>query len=114
MARKSDVTILREHLRERHAELYGIDYVTRGHAVEGRMIKTMIAEHGAEVVRKFVDECFHDYRPTAQYPGLNFAFMYSYMRERNLPRVLAEHKREQQRATAPTQTLNDEELNGWL
>jgi hypothetical protein len=101
MARKSDVTILREYMKEKHRDLYGIDYVTNSHAFEGRQLKAMIAEYGAEVVKRFVDECYRDYKPTRQYPGLSFIFMYSYMRSRILPRVLAEIKRENERSVLP-------------
>lgn len=75
----------------------------------------MIAEHGPEVVRKFIDACFDEYRPTAQYPGLNFGFMYCYQRARVLPRVLAAHA-EQARRAELTQAyeMDNEELAEWL
>lgn len=92
-------TTFREYLKDTHAERYGIDYVTRSYAVEGRWLKSMIAEHGAEVVRAFIDECFREYRPTRDYPGLNFAFAFTYMRARVLPRVLARGKAEERAAT---------------
>ncbi|WP_235848493.1 hypothetical protein [Litchfieldia alkalitelluris] len=115
MAKKSDVTLLREHLKQRHTELYGIDYVTRNHAVEGRWLKSMITEFGADVVKRFIDECFAEYKPTKQYPGLNFAFMFSYQRSRILPRILAEVKREQARtARVSHPVIADEDLNDWL
>ena len=66
-------------------------------------------------MRKFIDGCFEEYRPTAQYPGLNFAFMFSYQRARVLPRVLAEVARakqaEERRQQAQT---NIEDLAEWL
>jgi hypothetical protein len=107
----NEVTVIREHIKAKHAELYGIDYVTNSYAFEGRQLKAMIAEYGAETVRRFVDECFRDYKPTRDYPGLNFAFMYSFMRARVLPRVLAEAKREQSRKEALGQQLSEAEFN---
>ena len=85
---KWTVTTVRAMLSEQHEALYGIPYVTRSHAMEGRCIKSMLTEHGAEAVKAFIEVCFADYKPNAQYPGLNFTFMYSYMRSRLLPRVL--------------------------
>jgi hypothetical protein len=115
MPRKSDVTIIRDHLKEKHRELYGIDYVTNSHAFEGRQLKAMIAEYGADVVRRFVDACFIEYKPTRDYPGSNFAFMYSYMRARVLPRVQAEMKREEEReARGPARELSAEEFENLL
>jgi hypothetical protein len=115
MTKKSEVTIIRDHLRQRHLDLYGIDYVTNNHAFEGRQLKAMIAEYGADVVRRFVDECYRDYKPTRQYPGLNFAFMYSYQRARVLPRVQAEMKREEEReARGAAQEMSAEEFENLL
>lgn len=118
MAKKSDVTLIREHLKQRHTELYGIDYVTRSHAMEGRLLKSMIADYDADTVKRFIDACFDDYKPTRDYPGINFAFMYSYMRSRILPRVLADMKREQERKARaehlPAQTMSDDEFEAWL
>lgn len=117
MTRKpSEVTQIRDHLRERHKELYGIDYVTNSHAMEGRLLKQMIAEHGAEVVKRFVDECYREYKPTRQYPTTNFAFMFSYMRAKVLTRVLAEIKREEERNARQTitQELSAEEFENLL
>ncbi|PEC58409.1 hypothetical protein CN556_25055 [Bacillus wiedmannii] len=87
---KWNVTTFREYLKHEHEERYKIPYVTRSHAMEGRMLKVFIAEHKPEATKQFIDECFADYKPTREYPGLNFAFMYSYMRSRLLPRVLEE------------------------
>jgi hypothetical protein len=116
MAKKSDVTLLRDHLKQRHTELYDIDYIPRNFAIEGRWLKSMIAEYGPDVTKRFIDECFADYKPTQQYPGLNFGFMYSYMRSRLLPKVLAEGKREQavSEARANQPTISDEELRDWF
>lgn len=86
------------YLKARHEELYGISYVARNYGYEGRNLKAMIAEHGAEVTRAFIDGCFAEYRPTAQYPGLNFGFMFTWQKERVLPRVLAEQAKQKARA----------------
>jgi Ca2+-binding EF-hand superfamily protein len=111
MTRKNDVTILREYMKQKHVEQFRIDYVTNNYAFEGRQLKAMIAEYGFDVVKRFIDECFREYKPTRDYPGLNFAFMYSFMRARILPRVLAEAKREQSRKEAIGQQLSEAEFN---
>lgn len=111
---KSDVTILREHLRQRHVELYGFDYVSNNHAMEGRSLKTMVAQHGVETVRAFIDACFAEYKPTPQYPGLNFGFMFAFMRERVLPRVLADMARKERQMQAEEQAqVSAENLEEW-
>ncbi|ANS49322.1 hypothetical protein BM86_02050 [Bacillus thuringiensis] len=94
---KWNVTTFREYLKHEHEERYKIPYVTRSHAMEGRMLKSFIAEHKPEATKQFIDACFADYKPTREYPGLNFAFVYSYMRFRLLPRVLEEIRRKEVR-----------------
>lgn len=104
-----NTTTFRQYIADQHEQHYGIKYTARNHAVEGRWLKSMVAEHGTEVVKAFIDGCFKEYRPTQDYPGLNFAFMFSYQRARILPRVLAEVKRRQvvQRAVEETEDLSD-------
>ncbi|MHA4153246.1 hypothetical protein [Bacillus cereus] len=94
---KWNVTTFREYLKHEHEERYKIPYVTRSYAMEGRMLKMSLAEYNQEVLKRFIDACFADYKPTREYPGLNFAFMYSYMRSRLLPRVLEEIRRKEAR-----------------
>lgn len=113
------VATFQAYLKDAHQERYGISYTARNYGIEGRWLKSMVAEHGPEVVRKFIDACFAEYRPTPQYPGLNFGFMYSYQRERNLPRVLAEHGRKQAaearaQSRAGETAQVDENLIDWL
>ncbi|MDP1457911.1 hypothetical protein Q8G37_15805 [Bacillus wiedmannii] len=90
---KWNVTTFREYLKHVHEERYKIPYITRSYAMEGRMLKMSLAEYNQEVLKRFIDACFADYEPTREYPGLNFAFMYSYMRSRLLPRILEEIRR---------------------
>jgi hypothetical protein len=108
---KWTVTTVRQYLADQHEAKYGIAYVTRSHAIEGHFIKSMIAEHGADIVRKFIDGCFAEYKPTRDYPGLSFAFMYSYQRARVLPRVLAAHRRE---GLAQAHEEATQDLADWL
>ncbi|PFE80021.1 hypothetical protein CN333_00035 [Bacillus thuringiensis] len=94
---KWNVTTFREYLKHVHEERYKIPYVTRSYAMEGRMLKTFIAGYKPEATKLFIDACFADYKSTREYPGLNFAFMYSYMRSRLLPRVLEEIRKKEAR-----------------
>lgn len=102
-----------EYLRHCHTELYGIAYVPGrgGWRMEQGVIKRMVGEHGAEVVRRFIDGCFREYRPKRDYPGLSFTFMYTYMRDRVLPKVLAETRREEVTVVDAPST---EEIAEWL
>lgn len=96
-----NTTTFRAYLVETHRERYGIEYVSRSVKQEVGMLANMIKAHGKEVVKTFIDECFRQYKPTQQYPGINFAFMYTYMKERTLPKILLEKRRKQERETTP-------------
>ena len=107
---KWTVTTFRQFLADQHEAKYGIKYTTRNFAIEARWLKSMVAEHGAEVVRAFIEACFAEYRPTRDYPGLSFSFMFSYQRARVLPRVLSEMKRRAAVKQAETEEFDDD----WL
>ena len=94
-----NTTTFRQYIADKHAELYGIPYVTNNYATEAGMIKRTIDEYGAEATKAMIDIAFAEYKPTRIYPGLNFAFIYSFMRSRILPRVLAEQKRAEAKGT---------------
>lgn len=113
---KWNVTTFREYLKHVHEERYKIPYVTRSYAMEGRMLKMSLAEYNQEVLKRFIDACFADYKPTREYPGLNFAFMYSYMRSRLLPRVLEEIRRKEARFSRNTEhiVVSTEDIIGYL
>jgi glycine cleavage system protein P-like pyridoxal-binding family len=106
-----NATTFAAYLAERHADMFGIKYVA-GNSVarERAMLKRMIDEYGPDVTKRFIDACLAEYKPTPQYPGVSFTFMYSFMRSRVLPRVLAEVQREAQRARA-TAGLTEEQAN---
>ncbi|MDN9010016.1 hypothetical protein [Brevibacillus laterosporus] len=106
-----NTTTFTEYLRDQHEELYRLPYVpARGWRSEQGMIKRMIDEHGTEVVKRFIDGCFRDYKPTRQYLTLTFTFMYTYMRARVLAKVL----REERRVATKENVMSTEELAEWL
>jgi hypothetical protein len=105
-----NATTFAAYLAERHEDMFGIKYVAGNNVARERaMIKRMIDEYGPDVTKRFIDACLAEYKPTPQYPGVSFTFMYSYMRARVLPRVLAEVQREQ--AAATTTKLTDEQAD---
>lgn len=108
-------TTFRQYMNDVHEEHYGVPYMCRSYAIEGKWLKAMIAEHGPEITRAFIDECFGEYKPTPQYPGLNFSFMHTYMRPRVLPRIIAQQARKQNSAANATQVdeLSEADLD-WL
>jgi hypothetical protein len=107
-----NATTFAAYLADRHEDTFGIKYVAGNNvAMERAMLKRMIDEYGPDVTRRFIDACLAEYKPTPQYPGVSFTFMYSYMRARVLPRVLAGVQREAQRARAATTGLTEEQAD---
>ena len=116
-----NATTYREYLKHLHRKRYGIPYVTNNHAIEGRFLKNTWEEYGKLALKRFIEICFDEYKPTAKYPGLNFGFMYSYMRARIMPRVLKElsyqkkvEKKAKRHQTANANQMTEEELRDWI
>ncbi|MBA4542060.1 hypothetical protein H1164_03985 [Thermoactinomyces daqus] len=78
------------YLRDKHPEKFGIPYVTRNIRLDLGMIKNMLDEYGAEVLREFIDQSFELYRPSPRYPGINFPTMVRFYKARLIPRILSE------------------------
>lgn len=79
---------LRQYMYDKHKELFGISYVANSYDVDTRMLKNFAKTNGISVAKRFIDACMTNYRPNAQYPGINFGFMQTYMKERYLPACL--------------------------
>ncbi|MGG2024185.1 hypothetical protein AB1282_00550 [Gottfriedia sp. S16(2024)] len=79
---------LRDYLYAKHEEHLGVKYVARNFAVDTRMLKNFVSAYGVTVAKRFIDVCLANYTPTANYPGTNFAFIQTYMKERYLPQCL--------------------------
>ena len=82
------------YMADRHKEIFGIDYVTNSYGFEGTHMNLFIEEHGHEMLKRFIDACFADYRPSAKWPGVNFGLMSTRMKSRILPRVQMQMKAE--------------------
>lgn len=121
-----NVTTFTHYLQDQHRAHFGVEYAPwRGWRVEQGMIANIIGTASGSkprrwppaVLREFIDVCFREYRPTPQYPGISFGFMWTY--KKNVwQRVVADHERrlaaEEMRADVE-QTLDDvDELMEWL
>lgn len=109
-----------EYLKDKHRELFGIEYAPmRSWRMEqgqiGRLIGTARKEgsHSKAVVKRFIDEAFESYKPTPQYPGTNFGFIYAYRRN-ILQRIEAEEIAESRREKAREEAPSLDELTDWL
>ena len=110
-----NTTTFTKYLQDKHRELFGIDYVPFGgtwrteQGMIGRLIgtKAKAGTHSKAIVKRFIDETFEAYKPTPQYPGTNFGFMYSY-RKYELQRIEAEEKRR-----IASQVKSEEQAKDW-
>ncbi|MDR4959655.1 hypothetical protein [Bacillus sonorensis] len=97
---KWNVRDFQAYLKAEHERLFGVPYVPmRGWQAEAGMLgrwvgtKRKPGEYGPEITKRFIDLCFAQYRPTADWPGVSFGFMQKWM-GRNLQRAVAEIRAE--------------------
>ena len=109
-----------EYLKDKHREIFGIEYAPmRNWRMEqgqiGRLIGTARKEgtHSKTVVKRFIDEAFATYKPTPQYPGTNFGFIYAYRRN-ILQRLEAEEATKERAEQAQEEAPSLDELSSWL
>lgn len=115
-----NVTTFTEYLRDKHREMFGVEYAPmRSWQLEqgqlGRLIGTRAKKgtHSKAMVKRFIDEAFKTYKPTPQYPGTNFGFIYAYRRnilQRLESEQVVKARQEQARAEAPSAR----DLADWL
>jgi len=123
----SDWTVLSftEYLRDKHKEMFGVDYAPMGgrwgmeQGILGDLIGTQSRTNpkpraaSNAAVKRFIDETFAEYKPTAQYPGTSFGFMWVYRKnvwQQIQAEELARESREQAVEEAPTL----DELSDWF
>lgn len=116
---KWNVRTFHAYFADMNAKLYGADkYLPmRNWGFEQGAIKHALTEHGAELLRLAFDECFHDYRPTRDYPILTAGFALSYRVNGIIPRLKAEQA-ERERLAAEKErvesvTIDHAELEAW-
>lgn len=99
----------RDYLVDKHLEMFDCSYQPFGGwgAENGRIgrvfgTKTKSGEYPKEVVKTFIDVAMDEYKPTRQYPGTSFGFLYTYRKpllqkiEQDYNRRLKDSKREEQ------------------
>ena len=115
-----NVTTFTEYLRDKHHEMFGVEYAPmRSWQLEqgqlGRLIGTRTKEgaHSKSMVKRFIDEAFKTYKPTPQYPGTNFGFIYAYRRN-VLQRLEAEEGVKVRQKQAREEAPSTRDLADWL
>src|SRR5690625_4666098 len=115
-----NVTTFHAYLADKHRDMFGCEYVPyRGWQAEkgmlGRLIgtRTRAGTHDKAIIKRFIDEVFKSYKPTPQYPGTNFGFLYSYRRN-ILQRLEAEAGRKERGNQAEMTAEDYDRLSDWL
>jgi len=82
-----NVRTFHSYMQDKHEEMFGCQYVPFGgwqaeQGMLGRLIGTQRKKgtHDKAMIKRFIDEAFKTYKPTKQYPGTSFGFIYSYRR----------------------------------
>lgn len=102
------------YLTDHHREMFGIDYAPmRGWRTEQGILGGLIGTQSRTNprprtasnadVKRFIDETFANYQPSAQYPGTSFGFMWTY-RKTDWQRIQAASIAQARRAEAVAET----------
>jgi len=118
---KWTVNDMLSYVADKHAELYGVEYVPfRSWSAERGLLGNLIGtrtkprKYSPSVVKRFVDECFASHRVSPQYPGVSFGWFWTY-KKTVWQRVVAEEQRKAQRKEAVAKSDADwDELADWL
>lgn len=111
-----------DYLVAEHRRIFGVDYRPMGGwQVERGMIGNIIGTskkagtHDKALIKRFIDVCFAEYKPSAQYPGTSFGFSWTW-RSNVLQRLQAEEARKVTASDAVKASDNDklDELEAWL
>ena len=114
---KWNVRDFHAYMQAEHLRRYGVSYAPmRSWRTEqgllGNIVGTAKKEgtHDKALIKRFIDRCFASYKPTAQYPGISFGFMWTYMqRELQLAELDA---RKAEAAAHASEEMDD--LAEWL
>src|SRR5690625_3483028 len=123
----SDWTVLSftEYLRDKHKEMFGVDYAPMGgrwgmeQSILGDLIGTQSRTNpkprtaSNAAVKRFIDETFAQYKPTAQYPGTSFGFMWVY-RKNVWQQIQAEEIINKRREEGEEDAPSLKELSEWF
>ncbi len=119
-----NVATFHAYLADKHKELFGVDYAPYGgtygmeQGVLGDLIGTQSRTNpkprtaSNEAVKRFIDVTFENYRPSAQYPGTSFGFMWTY-RKQDWQRIQADSLAQERRRTSVEEAPDLEELSDW-
>lgn len=120
-----NVVSFTEYLRDKHREMFGVDYAPHGgrwgmeQGVLGDLIGTKSrtkpkprTASNADV-KRFIDETFADYKPTAKYPGTSFGFMWTY-RKNVWQQIQAEGTARVKAEQAVEETPSLEDIGEWI
>src|SRR5690625_1282433 len=120
-----NTTTFTEYLKDKHREMFGIDYAPFGgtygmeQGVLGDLIGTQSRKNpkpraaSNAAVKRFIDETFAEYKPTAQYPGTSFGFMWVY-RKNVWQQIQAEEMSKEKAERAKDDAPSLSELENWF
>lgn len=109
-----------QYLADEHEKKFGIPYQPQGgYQREAGMMAQLIGTtkkpgtYEKHVVKAWIDACLAEYKPSASYPGISFAFIYGYKRNLLQEEVLADKRKAQTEASVQASD-NDRDLETWF
>lgn len=116
-----NTTTFHVYLEDKHKELFGIDYAPfRGWTAEKGMIGDLIGTRTGkprkasnEAVKRFIDVTFENYKPSPEWPGVNFGWIWTY-RKTDWQRIQADELAQERRKASVEETPSTAELADWF
>ncbi|MHC8516827.1 hypothetical protein [Sporosarcina sp. ITBMC105] len=111
------------YLTDKHVAMFGIPYAPmRGWRTEQGILGVLIGTQSRKeprprtasnaAVKRFIDDTFASYKPTREWPGTSFGFMWTY-RKHEWQRILAEEMAQERRKAHAAQAQDYAEYEGW-
>jgi len=91
-------TTARAYLTDCAKAKFKCEYVCNNIRQENALISQFIKQYGRVALKDFIYASMKSYKGNKQYPYPTFNFMYSYMRERELPQIIWKIQQAEERA----------------
>lgn len=123
-----NTTTYHAYMEDLHKELFGCPYAPfRSWTIEKGLLGNIVGttrkqgSHDKAVIKDFIEQTFTSYKPSAQYPGTSFGFMWTY-RQNDLQRIIKERnnavdsevREEQIKQMVAEQQRSQADLDDWF
>ncbi|MBH8600937.1 hypothetical protein [Thermoactinomyces sp. CICC 23799] len=70
-----------EYLKYMHLKTYGTKYSVKNMVMHNGLVKRVYQKHGKQATKRFIELCFHRFKPRNGHKGANFIYFYTYLKK---------------------------------